>query len=121
MGEGIRIEVAPESGLPRHQALMLVVRDHDRPTPPPLDGTPLERALAACVWCERAGVAPTRHFVKTYHLALDADGTQVVSPGVWEGLRRCAQNPMRVVNAVTAPPPVHLSLTPPSLVAPGVN
>lgn len=43
------------------------------------------------------------HAVKTYHLALDADGAVIVSPPVWERLRRL-QTSLRVANEVRRPP-----------------
>lgn len=115
MGVGVRIEVTPESGIPTRTGGVIVVRDHDRPTPPPKDGTPLERALPHCLVCERAGALPAQHFVKTYHVNLGADGTGIVSPGVWAGLMRCKSNPFRPVNEVPEAPAVHVSLAAPML------
>lgn len=106
MTEGVRIRPRPDLGFP--PAVLVVVVDHDRPYLPALDSDghviPLERTQPVCLVCERAQNGRRQHLSKTYHIQLDADGTTIVSQGVWSGLQRCAQNPFEAVNAVSAPP-----------------
>lgn len=117
MAEGIRIQPRPDLGWPLGPA-MVIIRDHDRPIPPALDGEgriiPLEQTQPVCHICEAAG-NPPQHWCKTYHIQLEPDGTQIVSAGVWAGLQRCADNPFEIVNTVTKPPTQHLALAAPSL------
>lgn len=103
MSEGIRIQ--PRAGLGFSPGpYMVVVVDHDRPVLPPLDGSTLEQVQPVCQICERAQNGYRQHFTKAYHIQLDADGTAIVSTGVWAGLQRCAHNPFEVSNPVPFPP-----------------
>ena len=79
--EGIRI---------RHKTLrgiMLVVRDQSRPLLT-TDGKPLPKNfhLDPCATC---GVP---HYVKTYHLQLDSEGTIIVGRPIYEKLQRLADS-----------------------------
>jgi hypothetical protein len=111
MAEGVRIQPRPELNFPIGAAMVVVV-DHDRPFPPPLDGTPLEFAIPECRICKNSGNGYDRHFTKAYHVQLGPDGTAIVSTGVWAGLQRCADNPFEVLNPVPNPPAQHLVIPP---------
>lgn len=107
MAEGIRIRPRPD--VERELAAKAVspagalftVRDHDRPVPG-------AEYADECPHCKAAGGGPDRHYVKTYHLRLDAEGAVTVSTGVWDQLRRLADNPFEVANPVPDPPTQHL-------------
>ena len=95
MAEGIRIR--PRPGLNWPDNALVVVVDHNRPTPPPTDGTPIEKVKPICSLC---GV---QHFAKAYHLQLHA-GATIVSTEVWANLSRIVDNPFEYANPVPAPP-----------------
>jgi hypothetical protein len=95
LAEGIRIRPRAELGWP--DGALVVVVDHNRPTPPPTDGTPIEKVKPVCSLCQ------VQHFAKAYHIQLRA-GSAIVSTGVWESLQRIADNPFEYANPVPAPP-----------------
>lgn len=122
MSEGIRIELTPDAlGSVPPGAHMVVVVDHDRPLRPALDGEgriiPLEQTQPECSVCTRVGNGYRKHTTKAYHVQLEADGTAIVSAGVWAGLQASHRNPFQVVNVVGAPPPVTLLIPPVRLTA----
>lgn len=115
MGEGIRIQPRPDLKFPPGAAMVVVI-DWDRPIPPALDAEgrliPLEQTQPVCSICERAQNGHRQHFTKAYHIQLGADGTAIVSTGVWSGLQRCADNPFEAANPVPAPPAQRFVLPP---------
>ena len=116
MAEGVRIQPRPDLNFPSGAAMVVVI-DWDRPIPPALDNEgrliPLEQTQPICRICERAQNGHRQHFTKAYHIQLGADGTTIVSTGVWAGLLRCADNPFVAVNPV-AKPPTQTFIVPPA-------
>lgn len=56
----------------------------------------------------------TVHACKTYHLNLDSDGTVIVSPEIWERLKRIQNHDFSLENEVRKPPPQVVGLNPDS-------
>lgn len=110
MSEGVRIQPRAELRFPPGAAMVVVI-DHDRPVLPAIDSEgrliPLEQTQPVCQICERAQNGHRQHFTKAYHVQLEADGTSIVSTGVWSGLQRCADNPFEAANPVAEPPTQH--------------
>lgn len=101
MAEGIRIRHF------KHRSTIVVIRDRARPFDTPTD-------------CHLCGV----HVCKTYHFDLDAEGSVIVSTGVWAALRGMADHYDRdtgtfypnagfdIANKVPEPPTQRLVVAP---------
>ncbi len=105
MADGIRIRPQPArlraEGVGSAAGRLFIVRDLSRPLEPG----------DRCVTC---GVP---HEAKTYHLRMDADGTTIVSTGVWERfLAMPDHGGFETVNVVADPPAQGL-VVPPAVVA----
>lgn len=57
--------------------------------------------------CSTCGIV---HVRKTYHLHLDAEGTVIVSPGVFERLREAGLPSLEIMGEVENPPPMTLQI-----------
>ena len=132
MADGVRIRPADDRVVP--DSAMIVLRDHARPFPAPKDWSGLERlvkgpndrtpaevAQPACNVCTPGDIlarinarqlpnsAGIQHFVKTYHIQLEA-GTAIVSTTIWDKLQEMPDNGGFVyVNHVAEPPTQHIT------------
>ena len=104
MADGIRIRPQPARlkaeniGSAAHR--LFILRDHSRPlTPGP--------GRSVCETCGQP------HEFKTYHFKLDAEGTIIVSTGVWERMLSMPDHGgFEQVNVVAEPPAQGIKLEP---------
>lgn len=104
MAEGVRIQPQPDrlkaQNIESAAHRLFILRDRSRP----FTDNP-NRSI--CVTCG------TPHECKTYHLKMGADGTTIVSTGVWEQLQRMPDHGgFEIVNTVTEPPAQGIVLPP---------
>ena len=64
-----------------------------------------------CAACSTALQSDVVHHVKTYHLALDGEGTVIVSQGIYDRIKTIpALGGLELVNEVAEPPPQRLEM-----------
>jgi hypothetical protein len=102
VADGIRIQPQKErlrsEGITDVANRLFIIRDVSRPIP-------FHPKNPVCRICGR------QHEFKTYHLQLDADGTIMVSTGVWDKMSMMFdQGGFEKVNVVSDPPAQHIEL-----------
>lgn len=58
-------------------------------------------------------VCRASHLVKTYHVQVDSNGFTIVSPEIWEMMKRHDTSGFQVANEVASPPGQHIDLSTP--------
>jgi len=104
VADGIRIQPQPArlkaEGIGSAAHRLFILRDQSRPLTPDPNRHP----------CETCGQP---HEFKTYHLQLDAEGTTIVSTGVWEKFLSAPDHfGFEQVNVVAEPPAQGIKLEP---------